>query len=51
MNVDTIIEHLLSVRGARPGRQVNLTEADVRYLCKYFLIPFSFNSRACPDSI
>ena len=40
MNVDTIIEHLLSVRGARPGRQVNLTEADVRYLCKYFLFRF-----------
>jgi hypothetical protein len=33
IDVDNIIEQLLSVRGARPGRQVNLTEAEIRYLC------------------
>lgn len=33
IEVDNIIEQLLSVRGARPGRQVNLTEAEVRWLC------------------
>jgi serine/threonine-protein phosphatase PP1 catalytic subunit len=33
LDVDTIIEQLLSVRGARPGRQVNLTEGEIRWLC------------------
>jgi serine/threonine-protein phosphatase PP1 catalytic subunit len=33
VDVDNIIEQLLSVRGARPGRQVNLTEAEIRWLC------------------
>jgi serine/threonine-protein phosphatase PP1 catalytic subunit len=33
IDVDNIIEQLLSVRGARPGRQVNLTEAEIRWLC------------------
>lgn len=33
LDVDNIIEQLLSVRGARPGRQVNLTEAEIRWLC------------------
>ena len=32
-DVDHIIEQLLSVRGARPGRQVNLTESEIRWLC------------------
>ena len=32
-DVDNIIEQLLSVRGARPGRQVNLSEAEIRWLC------------------
>lgn len=32
-DVDTIIEQLLSVRGSRPGRQVNLTENEIRWLC------------------
>lgn len=32
-NVDEIIDALLSVRGARPGRQVNLSENQIRYLC------------------
>jgi serine/threonine-protein phosphatase PP1 catalytic subunit len=31
--VDTIIEKLLSVRGSRPGRQVHLTEEELRFLC------------------
>ena len=33
IDVDHIIEQLLSVRGARPGRQVNLTEGEIRWLC------------------
>lgn len=33
VDVDNIIEQLLSVRGARPGRQVNLTENEIRWLC------------------
>ena len=33
IDVDSIIEQLLSVRGARPGRQVNLSEAEIRFLC------------------
>ena len=32
-DVDNIIDQLLSVRGARPGRQVNLTESEVKWLC------------------
>ena len=32
-DIDGIIEQLLAVRGARPGRQVNLTEAEIRFLC------------------
>ncbi|RYG67012.1 hypothetical protein EON64_08400 [archaeon] len=32
-DVDHIIEQLLSVRGARPGRQVNLTENEIKWLC------------------
>ena len=32
-NVDTIIENLLSVRGKRPGKQVALTETELRNLC------------------
>jgi serine/threonine-protein phosphatase PP1 catalytic subunit len=33
IDVDNIIEQLLTVRGSRPGRQVNLTEAEIRWLC------------------
>lgn len=32
-DIDHIIEQLLAVRGARPGRQVNLTENEIRWLC------------------
>ena len=32
-DLDNIIEQLLSVRGSRPGRQVNLTENEIRWLC------------------
>ena len=32
-DVDNIIDQLLGVRGARPGRQVNLTENEIRWLC------------------
>lgn len=33
MDVENIIEQLLAVRGSRPGRQVNLSEAEIRWLC------------------
>eukprot|EP01041_Mallomonas_annulata_P001628 gene1628-3157_t len=33
VDVDSVIEQLLSVRGARPGRQVNLSENEIRWLC------------------
>ena len=33
VDIDTIIDQLLGVRGARPGRQVNLTEGEIRWLC------------------
>lgn len=35
IDVDSIIEKLLSVRGARPGKQVNLSEAEIRGLCMH----------------
>lgn len=31
--VDVIIEKLLSVRGARPGKQVDMSEAEIKMLC------------------
>lgn len=31
--VDRIIEKLLEVRGCKPGKQVNLTEAEIKGLC------------------
>ncbi|CAD8207099.1 unnamed protein product [Paramecium pentaurelia] len=33
IDVDNIIERLLSVRGSKPGKNVNLSEAEVRGLC------------------
>ena len=33
IDVDNIIERLLSVRGSKPGKNVNLTEPEVRGLC------------------
>jgi serine/threonine-protein phosphatase PP1 catalytic subunit len=33
IEIDHVIEQLLSVRGARPGRQVNLTENEIKFLC------------------
>ncbi len=33
VEVDSVIEQLLSVRGARPGRQVNLSENEIKWLC------------------
>jgi len=32
-DIDGILEKLLEVKNVRPGRQVNLTEAEVRFLC------------------
>ena len=31
--IDEVIAKLLEVRGSRPGKQVNLTEAEIRGLC------------------
>jgi serine/threonine-protein phosphatase PP1 catalytic subunit len=33
IDVNNIIKRLLEVRGSRPGKQVNLTEAEIRGLC------------------
>ncbi|CAG0878913.1 unnamed protein product [Darwinula stevensoni] len=33
LNIDSIIARLLEVRGSRPGRNVNLTEQEIRALC------------------
>ena len=33
IDIDNIIERLLSVRGKRPGKNVNLTETEIRSLC------------------
>ena len=32
-DVDTIIDRLLEVRGSKPGRAVQLSEAEIRELC------------------
>ncbi|KAJ1339807.1 hypothetical protein BSLG_005575 [Batrachochytrium salamandrivorans] len=32
-DIDSVIERLLEVRGSRPGKQVQLTETEIRYLC------------------
>lgn len=34
LDIDSIIERLLEVQGARPGKQVNLTESEVRLICQ-----------------
>ena len=33
IDVDAIIEKLLEVRGSKPGKRVNLSEAEIRGLC------------------
>ena len=33
IDIDSIIEKLLSVRGSKPGKIVNLTEQEVRSIC------------------
>jgi serine/threonine-protein phosphatase PP1 catalytic subunit len=33
LDVDSVIERLLEVRGSRPGKQVNLAEGEVKALC------------------
>ena len=33
LNIDSIIQRLLEVRGSRPGKNVQLTEAEIRGLC------------------
>ncbi len=33
VDLDSIIERLLEVRGSRPGKQVQLLETEIRYLC------------------
>lgn len=33
IDLDSIIDRLLEVRGSRPGKQVQLLESEIRYLC------------------
>jgi len=35
IDIDGIIDKLLNVRGARPGKQVNLAESEIRALCQH----------------
>lgn len=32
-DIDTIIDRLLEVRGSKPGKQIQLTENEIRELC------------------
>lgn len=32
-DVDSIVNRLLEVRGSRPGKQVDLAESEIRFLC------------------
>jgi serine/threonine-protein phosphatase PP1 catalytic subunit len=32
-DLDSIIQRLVAVRGSRPGKQVQLGESEIRYLC------------------
>lgn len=34
IDLDSVIDRLLEVRGSRPGKQVQLLEAEIRYLCQ-----------------
>lgn len=34
LDVDSIIDKLLDVKSSRPGKQVNLTEGEIKGLCK-----------------
>jgi serine/threonine-protein phosphatase PP1 catalytic subunit len=33
IDLDSIIDRLLEVRGSRPGKQVQLMEQEIRFLC------------------
>lgn len=33
VDLDSIIDRLLEVRGSRPGKQVQLLESEIRFLC------------------
>ncbi|KAG7137799.1 Serine/threonine-protein phosphatase PP1 like [Verticillium longisporum] len=33
IDLDNVIDRLLEVRGSRPGKQVQLLESEIRYLC------------------
>jgi hypothetical protein len=33
VDLDSVIDRLLEVRGSRPGKQVQLLEQEIRYLC------------------
>lgn len=33
VDLDSVIDRLLEVRGSRPGKQVQLLETEIRYLC------------------
>ncbi len=33
IDIDRILDKLLEVRGSKPGKQVNLSEKDIRSLC------------------
>lgn len=34
VNLDALIERLVAVRGSRPGKLVEISEAEIEYLCR-----------------
>lgn len=34
VNLDALIERLVAVRGSRPGKPVEISEAEIEYLCR-----------------
>merc|ERR1712112_530834 len=53
INIDNIIQRLLEVRGSRPGKTVQMTEAEVRGLClksrELFLLELEAPLKICGD--
>jgi hypothetical protein len=47
LDVDSVIEKLLEVRGSRPGKQVNLTENDVKVQVSVLFQIRNFDNCSC----
>lgn len=60
VDLDSIIDRLLEVRGSRPGKQVQLLEVEIRYLCtkareifisQPILLELEAPIKVCPPSV